>query len=274
MPFKGDMRLGGPHDNEVGLRGSSEGNGEGFPPYGTFHQTLTGQEYPIAEGGASFFFSEWNSYDVPSQICDVDELHDGAGGYFIDWSTATNVSFVEEGTAFYEGPEFPSDPVEVPSGSGNYYDSAVSRLDYLHDGTGGYFSNQVFVHYYPNGTLIADVPETGEVPISSGNYYSNGKYTRYNWDGSGGYVELTNQGSFNSNGTVIAGGDSEELEVPSGSALYFGTGRYSNYVWDGSGGYTTTFPNGSYHEYGTFITSDESYNYYWGGDGSYYSEPI
>lgn len=85
----------------------------------------------------------------------------GTGGY----TTLTNQgSFYASGTLItYDAPTFGS--VEVPSGSGNYFDSEVTRYNW--NGSGGFTDTVVF---YPSGTFI----------------YNDGT-TDYFWNGNGGY---------------------------------------------------------------------------------------
>jgi len=91
--------------------------------------------------------------------------HDGSGGH----QTSSTGSYYPYGTFVYsEYVNGTQTSVEVPSGSGNYYDSQEYGNAYVWDGTGYYTS--VSTWYIPSGTFI----------------YNDGTYDYY-WDGSGGY---------------------------------------------------------------------------------------
>ena len=247
-----------------------------FPPAGSYFRTLYGIEYPIELGGASFA-SPIDSSDVPSQTCDVDELYDGSGGTYLDASSVTNINYVPDGTLFATGTDIDSSqsPVEVPSGSGNYYDSEFSYTYYYHDGEGDYRVETDHWQYFPYNTSITEDYSAYqlEVPSGSGNYFGTGKYDEIAWNGTGGTrIKATNQGSFYSSGTQITL-ETETVEVPSGGDSY-ATGRYYRYNWNGTGGYVGAGFVGSYYPNGTYIWDDGTDGWYWDGTGGYYSEPL
>jgi hypothetical protein len=245
--------------------------GAAFPPAGTYYDTQYGVEYPIAEGGLYFTSPIGANPLIPNQTCDVDREHDGSGGIVYDWTTATNVAYKVMGT--YWGTDTtaqtPSTPVEVPSGSGFYYDSGYDNPTYEHDGLGGWQNGlPVFAGYYANGTFIVqELSYQTEVPSGSGQYYDNGLVSNYVWNGSGGYTTATGGAYYNPGIIITLINDS--TEVPSGSGQYYTNGMVHQYTWDGGGGYVYAF-NGSYYSSGTFIYNDGTYDYYWDGSGGYY----
>lgn len=247
-------------------------SGGGAIPPESYAYTLYTQEYPIEEGGEYFLFVE-QGYNVPEETCDVEVWHDGIGGFYTKWSTATNVQKKEYGTVFYSEVQTQT-PVELTA-FGYFYDSEFRNADYIHEGTGGYTVIGDWA-YYPLGTLVdttgvIDSPYTTEIPASSGNFFNNGKYDTYQWDGEGAIIDLLNQGSYYSNGTGTTVTSDEMVEVPSGSAYYVNNGRHSEYLWNGSGGFYSSSPIGSYFPNGTYIYADGSYSYYWDGSGGYYT---
>lgn len=244
-----------------------------FPPAGSYNSTLFGETYPTAEGGTSFADpTNGANPPIPNQIVDVDVLNDGSGGTYIDWSSATNVQYKANGTVFLTESSLPLN-IEVPSGSGFSYQGGTYDNQYYHNGTGGWYSGGVNQSYYSNGTdtnieNLSGGDHQTEVPSGSLNYFSNGQFDGYTWDGSGGYNFPVTKGAYYTSGTQIFHNDNT-LEVPSGSGMYFQTGTYEEYQWDGFGGYLDT-SGGSYHSYGTYIYNDGSFDYYWDGNGGYY----
>lgn len=93
MPFKGDMRLGGPQDNESTMNGFSVG--PDFPAEGTILSVLSNTEFPIGNGGASVDISEdEGSPDYrPSQKGSFNVVADGLGGEYVDWANPISVEF-------------------------------------------------------------------------------------------------------------------------------------------------------------------------------------
>ncbi len=249
-----------------------------IPPVG-YAYTLYTQEYPIVQGGSFFYFPDTIN-DIPNQTCDVDVWHDGAGGYYTNWSTATNVQFKAYGGVFHTGIQTQT-PVDV-TGSLVYYDSEFRNAQFIHDGTGSYTATGVFV-YYPANTIIdatgvLDTPITTEVPSGSGVFYPNGKYDTYLWDGAGAGVPTSNYGSYYSNGTYIVD-ISQMQEVPTLSGNFYNNGKYTRYNWNGTGGVTTLTNQGSFFANGTYITLDlnlsevptTSGNYYHNGETTTYN---
>lgn len=263
-----------------------------FPPAGSYNSTQFGIEYPVAEGGTDFA-NPVTSASVPNQICDVDVLNDGSGGTYTDWSSVTNVQYKANGSIFYTNFGVDNN-IEVPTGSGNFYKGGTYDDQFAHDGFGGYTQTAINFSYYSNGTdtnigSVNGGNQQTEVPSSSGNFYSNGRFDGYTWDGSGGYNFPVTKGAYYSNGTDtnLTGLNVDNLlEVPSGSGNYFSDGTSVGYTWDGSGGYNypvtkgSFFPNGddiTYVAYqlevpngsGTYYNNGLSDRYDWNGSGGY-----
>lgn len=233
--------------------------GAAFPPAGSYNSTLYGETYPVAEGG-TYFTDPTNGANppIPNQICDVDVLNDGSGGTYIDWSSATNVQYEAYGVVFITHFSQPLN-IEVPSGSFFYYQGGTFDNQYFHDGTGSWSSGGVNQSYYSNGTdtYIESVnggDQQTEVPSGSGNYYSNGLFDGYTWDGSGGYNFPVTKGTYFPNGdeTGLTGLDVlSQTEVPTGSGIYYYNGQNVGYTWDGSGGYNYPVTKVAYYSNGT-----------------------
>ncbi|CAB4143921.1 hypothetical protein UFOVP460_8 [uncultured Caudovirales phage] len=302
-------------------------SGGSFPPYGTLIQTLSNYTYPIAEGGSSFVDPNNGMINIPNQKCTVDELANGTGGVFLDWTNERDIAFISSGVVFYVADEWVDNVGGLTvSVNGVDYPSERGKPDYRHDGYGGYASGLSNLGYKPYGSYITEVAGQTEVPSGSGNYYSNGIAYPYYHDGNGGAYSGTN-GSYYSSGTDtgLTGLDTPlQLEVPTGSGSYYNTGQFSGYVWDGSGGVNSatkgtayangvfirmiadgTFSNsvevpsgsGNYYDSkfcgtvyrwdgsggsinaseclfypnATFIYNDGTNNYYWDGSGNYYT---
>lgn len=244
----------------------------GFPAAGTYAGTLYGVEYPIAEGGASLV-NPVTSENVATQTCDVDQLNNGSGGVYTDWTSITNVQYYAFGVLFYTDTTaiLTQTPIEVPSGSASYYDSEWSYQYYRHDGYGDVEQDEVWQYWADETFIVGD--DSGyqlEVPSGSGNYFSTGRYDEIVWDGTGNYTTgYTYQGSFYLVGTTITN-YGNDVEVPSGSSNFFYNGTGTTYYWDGFGGIGNTMGYGSYYANGTFITNDGTDDYYWDGTGGYY----
>lgn len=245
-------------NGSVSVSGPSEG--PSYPPAGTYYDTQYGVEYPIAEGGSSLT-NPVDSSQVPNQVCDVDREHDGSGGIVYDWTTATNVAFKSLGEIFYiQIGAVGGVPVEVPSGSGNYYDAGTTPDQaWRHDGSGSYYNTYYgTITWYSNGDEtnidVLDANTMIEVPAGNGTFFHNGEVVGYTWDGSGGYnypvTKIAQYG--NGNDTNISSLDVYgSMEVPTGSGNYYNTGDVEGYTWNGAGGYNypvtkaTRYPDGT-----------------------------
>ena len=264
--------------------------GGGYPAYGTVLSTAYGVDY---ENGATAY-SGILANSVYTEICDVDTKADGVGGSYVDWANATNIQYKAAGTFIATSTEdIAGNSTDVPVSSGNYYAyGSYSDRNEVHSGAGGIDTVGAGTFtYYPNGTYIAYAYDsTSYVPSSSVNPFSNGSYSNYVWDGTGGYT-TAGAGSYYTNGTEVDGGlryttSNEQTEVPSGSGANYDNGKYNQdtYYWDGSGGsYASTLagnPQGSYFPFGQFITdqncpaigtSSVGLGYYWDGYNGWFT---
>ena len=247
-----------------------------FPAQGTILETLTGQTYPIAEGGAAVTV---NSNNYPSQTASVYRKANGSGGNYLEWASAFDIAYIGNGTTFESSPN-QAYQGEVPSSSGNYYQGGTYTILYKHDGAGGYYEDNTNYSYYGNGT-DTNISGLGsnqqtEIPSGSGNYFDNGQMTGYTWNGSGGYNYPVTKGSYYNSGVFITfvpdGTFSTSTEVPSGSGNYYDAKQCGNdYFWNGSGGTNGAVAVCKYYPNGTYIYNDGTSSYYWDGSGGYYT---
>jgi len=292
--------------NDLNIFGSSRGAGGflstpvliggGYPAYGTVLSTGYGVDYEI---GATVY-SSILAVSVFTYTCDVDTKADGVGGSFIDWANAVNTYPKNNGTLIAtSSDDIDGNPQQVPSSSGNYYNSgSYSDRNEVHNGTGGIDTVGVGTFtYFTDGTYITgngSDPNNTQVPATYySSYYFNGTGTNHNWvwNGTGGYRnEDSNYGSYYSNGTEVDVGlryttSNAQTEVPMGSGAYYDNGKVNQdtYYWDGSGGfYGSTVggnPQGSFFPFTQFITNDncpsigdfnQSVAYYWDGNNGWY----
>lgn len=295
MPIFGGIFIGhrfGAFDSTPSGGRVDDAVGPAFPPAGSYNSTLTGQEYPVAQGGS--YVSPSGTTQWPNQICDVDLLNDGSGGTYIDWSTVTNITY---STGLFT--EYTTGQLEVPTGSGVYYPNASLESQYQHDGAGSYTGLGGSTNYSSYGTSIFtdNTPGSNYITpqeLGTSHVSSTYTYTAYYHDGSGGYY--TDQDlSYTSNG-VLYGSYSLGTDIFSGVTLpdgntYYYSENYREIVADGTGGYTygndfgqsfpygtpiysspqqTEVPSGSMNYYSNGQTND----YFWDGTGStpwYYS---
>lgn len=211
--------------------------------------------------------------DYASGSISGDAAHDGSGGY-----TELNqtYSYTPNGTYItYVASTHNGGSLEVPTGSGNYYNNGTyDGYDYYHDGAGGYY-NQDAGSFMPfsYGYVYTSTNNQTEIPSGSMFYYDNGTTSDNVADGFGGYTGATG-GSYYSYGTFVRNSiyydTGSSVEVPSGSGNYFYPQWYGDkWYWDGSGGYYSN-TSSYYYDYGTYITNDGTYNYYWDGVGGFY----
>lgn len=213
----------------------------------------------------------WGSNFDSKFYTQTDYFSDGAGGYT---SQPYNSQYYGNGTT---AADLQVDYSYVPSSGPNYFVNGILKT-YYWDGTGGFYLNNTNGSYYANGTDTGltgiDTPNQSEVPSGSSNYFNNGTFTGYTWDGSGGYNYPVQKGSYYAGGTDtgLTGLDTDnQTEVPTGSSTYFNNGTKTGYEWDGTGYYNYPVQKGSYYSNGTFIYNDGTYDYYWNGSGGYYT---
>jgi hypothetical protein len=227
----------------------------GFPAYGTLINTLYLYEYPSSQGGSTV---DVGGTFYPSQTVTLDELADGAGGTFFDWSNERDIAYKVYGS--YISTYSYTTYVDI---NGTGYPNGSASYDFVHDGYGQYTTNNNNGSYYGYGSYITydAVNHNGgsiEVPSGSGNYYNNANYNGYDYfhDGNGGYY--VSDAGFN--GYFIYGYSytsvASTIEVPIYSGNYYGNGLSTDYYADGYGGYQSS-TSGSVHAYGavTYVSN-------------------
>lgn len=274
MPFKGDMRLGGPHDNEARLNGTSDG--PSVPVAGTYLRTDSNVVRPIAEGGGYTSYSDATSstYEIPNQTVTVQVKADGIGGEYYDWDTATNVEFIAGGTQIYVGTYSYSYPLNVNI-SGYDYQVGNGTSWYVHDGYGG-VGQESSSSYYDAGTfLFTQGGATWIETYYETEYQIGTKDINYYTDGTGWYTTSEGNTYPYVDYTVVgtrSGGIVNTYVEPLNASYPSGTEIFEVYVYNGqltdSGAATGT----DWYPSGTRIA--EGYDYFWNGEGGYYySEP-
>lgn len=275
MPFKGDERLGGPHDNEAKLNGSSDG--PSVPVAGTFLRTENNVPWPIEYGGGYFDFVDANNqhYDVSNQTVTVSVKANGIGGEYYDWATYSNPQYRPFGYAIGVGQTTYTTQINVEI-SGFYYQVGEELNAYVHDGNGSFSSTNTSTNYSANGTFL--VTTQGHdlyydyygtsflIGTKDVNFYSNGQGGYYSNDGSH-YPYPDN--------TVVGtrSGSTVTVYVSELSGYYnAGTEVFEVYVYQGAATDSGAAIGTDWYPQGTLITNGNYY--YWNGDGTYYySEP-
>jgi hypothetical protein len=276
MPFKGDMRLGGPHDNERSLNGTSN-EFNSYPPYGEVIEAgLTGTStLLITESGET----------VSNGYYYYDRVHDGSGGETI---SITQYFYPTGGeqlgsawgrvnyTAGYDGIQYPDgkwmEHVATANGSGYYNVSDVFGGDYFAEGTK--------VLDGPIGQSDPELIFSQEYDYGAGGEVWTGRNVVYGltWNGFGGFLSDENgnylvfgphiMGSYWPDGTYAFDASDSSVEVPEGSGNYFFDGNDNRYEWDGNG--QLVFRYSGLYPYGTYITEYNGNTYYWNGSGGFY----
>lgn len=274
MPFKGDERLGGPHDNEAKLNGTSDG--PSVPPAGTYVRTENNVLWPIANGGGYLAFTDANGqhHDVPNQTATVDVEADGLGGEVYDWSTATNTQYLAHGTTIGVGQTTFTTAINVEL-YGLFYQVGVNNNTYVHDGYGSVTTTST-QSYFPEGTFLFTKQGIDLISNYLGvDYVVGTKDINFYCDGEGGtytedaslypYQDYTNLGYRN--------GETVNVYVPELNSDYpAGTAYYEVYVYQGQATDSGAAYGTNWYESGTLVT--EGSYYYWDGTGGYYySEP-
>ena len=284
--YAGDKDITPGHPGGSSVFAPPAGGGGGFPAYGTVLSTAYGVDYDIGYDAYSTYLATL----VKTQICDVNTVADGVGGSFVDWSSATMINYKSYGLNVAYGPNIWFYPIEVPTGSGNYYNVKKSDdSEEIHDGTGGLAIIPIGFDYLGTVNQVIftfTVGQTVEIPPGSSQYWNNGlddNYS-YNCDGLGSYTgpNFTGvSGSLYPNGQEVDTSLRYNLfnwqsEIPPASGQFFDNGKHEVHTqfWDGVGGYyddiSPNSPTGSYYAYGTYIYNDGTYDYYWDGFGGYY----
>lgn len=265
MPFKGDMRLGGPHDNEANLNGSSDM--EGAPPAGT----LLGNarvEYDIAQGGQEVaYYVGGTTYYAPSQTVIIDYRADGIGGQYVDWTNKRDAQWKANGTLLALDAYSGNTNVEI---NGLTYLSGSYFGNFVHDGNGGYTTANVTYSY--NVGPIYNQDESYTMQFNGQTFTVGTRMAHYNHDGNGGYTVSYESPSWYPDYTVVGSSSySNYFDIANvgtgflGSTVTDGVRLVSQQLeWEG-------VPNFSYTSSGTYIGEFEATYYYHDGSGSYYA---
>jgi len=284
MPFKGDMRLGGPHDNEATLNGTSEG--PDFLSEGTILSTLYDVPYtPVGPYSATWYnhitgsdvFLQWYP-----QRCDVNVVADGQGGEYEDMGNATNIEYYPADTLIYNDP-FENVPIYLTvEYDGTTHQSGTHLVYAAHDGGGQVMSLAGPSTFFPAQELGSgqqfynadEVQQTEwlESQGGNGNSYDYAYIPHYfYYDGAGGYIEETGTLTLYPENTVVGSYTDE------GSSVYideldqnFPNGTsYNDIITDGLGGFSSTGNGGSYSGIYLLITQNGDDYYYHNGEGGY-----
>lgn len=275
MPFKGDERLGGPHDNEAKLNGSSDG--PSVPTYGSYLRTENNVLWPYVDGGQFFVFTDAYSqtHSVSNQKASVHVKSDGIGGEFYDWSTATNVSYLPYGTQIGVGQTTYSYPINVSINNYNYQ-VGESLNTYVHDGNGTATTTSTY-SYYSAGTYLVTTQGNPLISEYLGVSYTIGtKDVHFYTDGLGGFYGTDGDTYPYQDYTSVgyrSGSDFSVFVSELGNAYTAGTEYFEVYVYGGVATDSGAASGVNWYQAGTLIV--EGQYYYWNGDGTYsYSEPV
>lgn len=273
MPFKGDRRLGGPHDNEGSLNGTHDEDNS-VPAYGTVISSGNTREITIT-------ISETNETTSNGTLT-YDIIADGSGGTLEDPKfTQYPSAGTQLGSAWGQ-----SDASSTYEYDGNTYSYPNGKTNYTFayaDGLGSYWAEPATSgSFYSEGTAVVSAPmysiqySTTSHPDSYVNY-DNGKYyyDTLVWGGPNspvgeGQIYMSSGtpftgGSFYSDGTYVSDANDTYVEVPSGSGNYYFDGNDNRWEWDGNG--NIVFRYSGLYEYGTPIGDT---GYFWTGTGGYY----
>lgn len=267
MPFKGDMRLGGPHDNGARLNGSSEG-GPSVPPAGTIIGTADNVTYVLGPVAEYTLPSSVYPYSVYTQKCSVPIVADGIGGQSYDYSNAFNIEYYPSGTMIaldaYTTPTY----LQTDWGS---FENGSASVSLVHDGYGSITTETGSVSYtYYGMEFYQDTISYDAYFPDSDQSYSVGSFARhYVHDQSGGYTYWDDAPSLVGTGTVV--GTQEGLGYLTINGTDYPSTTYSSeIVWDGTslqwgGGYTSYYPQNN------LITESDGIYYYHDGNGGYFT---
>lgn len=269
MPFKGDMRLGGRHDNAAKLNGTSDV--PSVPEAGT----LLGNarvEYLVAQGGYEVSYNVGGTdYYAPSQTIVIDYRADGIGGQYADWTNKRDAQYKANGTMLSANSYNGETQVTI---NGTNYISGTYFGDYVHDGSGSYTTANVIYQYYTGGIFNASEPYTMQF---NGQTFTVGtRMAYYNHNGNGGYTVSYESPAWYPDYTVVGSSSYSNYFDISG----VGTGFLGSTVTDGVRLVMQQLewegvPNTSYTSSGTYIGVDEYNTYYYhDGNGSYYTSSV
>jgi hypothetical protein len=256
------------HGTELGSDGLggtltvSAGDGTHNITYGgNWFSDGTGGAYSEMDYPTGVIYTEYGSAVVTTPVgdarYDIQYIGDGTGGYSAVYQWPGSGVTINQGTNSTNG----GYTITTPAGDVNF------TQNYDSDGNGGYSPG---ADGRPaSGTLLNS--GTGTIHISETN--EDVPYTiNYNYDGNGGY---NTDPRYPAQGTLLsASNNSVSVTNPDTSA------EVATYSYDtvaradgGSESYTVSNEYGVY-TYGHLIASDDTYNYYADGAGSFYTQPV
>jgi hypothetical protein len=272
MPFKGDMRLGGPHDNEARLNGTHDG--PSVPSAGTILRTENNVPWGADNGGPVITFEPEPenppTYFTASSVT-VDVKADGLGGEYYDWNNVRNQEYYPDGDVLISNYSNGYLQLEI---NGTYYENGTYVNDVVADGYGSWRYQSTYTYYENSGNPFhTDGSQTRHETYYGQEYVVGTQDILYYHDGNGGYTtEIGNIQTYED--YTILGGRNESLymEVPegSGNSFQYGTQAFEVYIISGLPTDSGAAYSTEYEANGTYITSVDGTQYYWDGNGSYY----
>ncbi len=266
MPFKGDLRLGGPHDNEANLNGSSDG--PSVPTYGTLLSTENNVLWSYANGGPSFSYDPQGTgvTEYSSSKVTVDIRADGIGGQFYDWSNTRNQTYIPYGTVFNYSYASGNTYVTV---SGQTHQSGTFTTNHVHDGYGSWTAIDSYSYFSGYFLTVYDAPYH---TTYYGNDYVVGEVDiDYSHNGSGGTTSQVVNPQYYAYGTYVGTRTQNLYIYIDGNSYQSGTSIYDIYsdgngnAYDSGAAQSTTYVSS-----GTFIDTIGGNNYYHDGSGYWY----
>jgi len=276
MPFKGDSRLGGPHDNEVSLNGTADEDNS-VPPYGTF---VSG---PFTRSLSITIQQATPPEVVSSGLENYSNYADGVGGTY---EVVNYTQYPQAGTrlgssqwdARIQYSTYVNDGTELQFPNGK---TIVKWA--LADGYGSYWEEDVTIgSYFPANTPVVNAPFStvsyqtytieGYGTYDTGIAYGNTLIWGEMEGQPNGVISMSTSAEFVTgqhypDGTFIVDAPDSSVEVPSGSGNYYFDGNDNRWEWDGNG--VGVFRYSGLYPDGTFITNYDGTDYYWDGSGGY-----
>lgn len=273
MPFKGDMRLGGPHDNEANLNGSSDM--DGAPSAGTIIGTLNDTAYILGPVVGYYYYTlggnEYVYGETYTQRCTVNIIADGIGGQSYDYTTATNIEYYPYGTIIHANNYETSSYLDL---NGNQYVNGTIPVSIGHNGGGYLMDFNGTPSYNQNGSIfLTETVEYTSYFADTGENYPVGNYElNYVHDNNGGYTTWSGpQINFPIN--TVVGSQSGTSYVYIGMDQYVNGDYYNPIVTNGSGalewGQSGGYSNYTPAYYLIFIDQNNNDHYYHDGVGYY-----
>ncbi len=272
MPFKGDMRLGGPHDNEARLNGTSDG--PSVPTAGTIIGTLSNTAYVLGPVVGYYHYAsggnEYISAEAYTQRCTVNIIADGIGGQSYDYTTATNIEYYPSGTILHSDNYTEASYLYFINGQS--YENGTVSVSIGHDGQGSIGNFYGTPSYSGISEFYSEsLGYDGYFPDTDSNYPVGNFLRHYYHDNAGGYSSWDEP--------VVYFGDGYEVGEQSGNTTVSVNGTdypngsyYNKIVADGGGGLRwgegNTYYTGA--NYLIYVDSNTNDHYYHSGDGSYF----